>query len=235
MRTMAGYLAHPFVAKALLLEHGCEKTHNDAFRKVLRSLRMPEEDYAFRSVQLDGGIERVTEKSVAWFREGESGLAEKRVFSLGLHGRGMPDNLSSAFAIVASAFEQAGAAVVRTWACEDGRRIGYGERITGGGVYQMECPTDDDLEIVTGLGATGVQMLVVYVPGVVLPGNPVAPTIQMGAKLDLEFKDTESAAEVAERLFALMRKVKVGERSLASERVGNIGFQITRGYEGISL
>ena len=235
MRTMAGYLAHPFVARALLLEHGCEKTHNDAFRKVLRSLGMPEKDYAFRSVQLDGGIERVTEKAVGWFREGESGRAEKGLFALGLHGRDMPGNLKTALAIMASAFEQAGAAVVQTGASGDGRRIGYGERITGGGVYQMDCPTDDDLEIVTGLGATGVQMLVVYVPDVVLPGNPVVPTIQVGAKLDLELRDTESAAEIAEGLFALMRQVKEGKRRLVAERVGNIGFQITRGYEGISL
>ena len=34
-RMMTSYLAHPNVALALLLEHGCEKTHNDYFRSRL--------------------------------------------------------------------------------------------------------------------------------------------------------------------------------------------------------
>src|SRR5438477_3728589 len=33
LRTMAGYLCHPLVRRALLLDHGCEKTHNDAMRE----------------------------------------------------------------------------------------------------------------------------------------------------------------------------------------------------------
>ena len=35
-RTLLGYLLHPLVGPALLLEHGCEKTHNDYFRQELR-------------------------------------------------------------------------------------------------------------------------------------------------------------------------------------------------------
>ena len=30
--TMLGYLTHPLVRHAFLLEHGCEKTHNDFIR-----------------------------------------------------------------------------------------------------------------------------------------------------------------------------------------------------------
>src|SRR5207302_3153588 len=33
LRTMAAYLCHPLVRRGLLLEHGCEKTHNDSMRE----------------------------------------------------------------------------------------------------------------------------------------------------------------------------------------------------------
>ncbi|MGA1196339.1 MAG: UxaA family hydrolase, partial [Candidatus Latescibacterota bacterium] len=35
-RTMVGYLTHPLIHSALLLEHGCEKTHNDYLRHALQ-------------------------------------------------------------------------------------------------------------------------------------------------------------------------------------------------------
>ncbi len=38
VRTMLGYSIHPNVTYALLLEHGCEKTHNDYMRKELASM-----------------------------------------------------------------------------------------------------------------------------------------------------------------------------------------------------
>ena len=40
-RTLIGHLLHPAVATALLLEHGCERTHNDYFRAALRAAGQP--------------------------------------------------------------------------------------------------------------------------------------------------------------------------------------------------
>src|SRR5690606_37258348 len=67
MRTLANYLAHPSVGKALLLEHGCEKTHNDAFRNLLGTLKIPAGQLGWASIQLDGGLENVTRKVMDWF------------------------------------------------------------------------------------------------------------------------------------------------------------------------
>ncbi|MGN6387249.1 MAG: UxaA family hydrolase, partial [Verrucomicrobiota bacterium] len=53
IRTMVGYLTHPLVGRALLLEHGCEKTHNDAFRNALRKLGIPEEQFGWCGIQSD--------------------------------------------------------------------------------------------------------------------------------------------------------------------------------------
>ena len=235
LRTMAGYLAHPLVKRALLLEHGCEKTHNDAFRAVLRELRLPETEYAFRSVQMDGGIERVTEKSLQWFREKASETRGSKYFSVALHGRAMPPNVRRAFGLVGAAFAEAGAAVVRT--AGDERSLAYGERVLERGKYKMETPTEDDLEILTGLGATGVEMMVVYVRDAIVPGNPLVPTIRVGelGDVDLVVKETDAAEAIAEQLMRLMGEVRQGEKVPRADGTRNIGFQITRGYEGISL
>jgi altronate dehydratase len=234
MRTMAGYLAHPFVARGLLLEHGCEKTHNDAFRNVLRELGMDASNYAFRSVQLDGGIERVVEKSLEWFREGDTKKADD-FFRIAFHGRRMPPNVQQAFSILSSAFARVDTAVVRTFA--SGVRVGYGERITSAGVFRMETPTDEDVEIVTGLGATGAVIIAVYGGDSVLPGNPMVPTIRVGrgAEVDLKVDEKDSAEAIAESLLQLISEVRNGRRRVSADRLGNVAFQITRGYEGISL
>lgn len=234
MRTMAGYLAHPLVGRALLLEHGCEKTHNDAFRKVLREAGLPEGEYAFQSVQLDGGIERVTEKSLEWFRKKANKEGGRGFFTLGLHGREMPEMVRQAFGMVSSAFVQAGAAVI--WTMGRGARLEYGERVGELGLYRMECPTDDDLEIVTGLGATGAELMVVYAAELMVAGNPLVATIRVGVgEVDLALQESDSAEEIAERLVRLMASVRRGEQGTVAERTRNVGFQITRGYEGISL
>ena len=68
-RTMIGHLTHPTVALGLLLEHGCEKTHNDHVRHEIQKLGISPERYGWASVQLDGGIDAVIEKVQNWFSE----------------------------------------------------------------------------------------------------------------------------------------------------------------------
>ena len=72
-RMMIGYLAAPASsALALLLEHGCEKTHNDYFRSRLVEARAStRRRFGWASIQLDGGIEAATERVRDWF-EGTS-------------------------------------------------------------------------------------------------------------------------------------------------------------------
>ncbi len=74
-RTLVGHLLHPAVETALLLEHGCERTHNDYFRAALRAAGQPAERFGWASIQLDGGIAAVTERVAAFFAEaaGRSG------------------------------------------------------------------------------------------------------------------------------------------------------------------
>ena len=60
--TLTGHLAHRSVRHAVLLEHGCEMTHNDAVRNHLAARGIAAERFGWASVQLDGGIASVQAK-----------------------------------------------------------------------------------------------------------------------------------------------------------------------------
>ena len=83
-RTMIGHLTHPTVALGLLLEHGCEKTHNDHVRHEIQKLGISPERYGWASVQLDGGIDAVIEKVQDWFSETLANKPSVPVVDVGL-------------------------------------------------------------------------------------------------------------------------------------------------------
>ena len=83
-RTMIGHLTHPTVALGLLLEHGCEKTHNDHVRHEIQKLGISPERYGWASVQLDGGIDAVIGKVKDWFSEELSNKPSVPVVDAGL-------------------------------------------------------------------------------------------------------------------------------------------------------
>ena len=60
--TLAGHLAHRSVRHAVLLEHGCEQTHNDAVRHHLAERGLATGRFGWASVQMDGGIASVRSK-----------------------------------------------------------------------------------------------------------------------------------------------------------------------------
>ena len=60
--TLAGHLAHRSVRHAVLLEHGCEQTHNDAVRHHLAVRGLAADRFGWASVQMDGGIASVRAK-----------------------------------------------------------------------------------------------------------------------------------------------------------------------------
>merc|ERR1711865_732436 len=60
---------HPNVAQAIMMEHGCEKTHNDWMLQELDARGIDTSKYGMASLQLDGGIASASEKVHAWFEE----------------------------------------------------------------------------------------------------------------------------------------------------------------------
>ena len=67
--TLTGHLAHRSVRHAILLEHGCEMTHNDAVRNHLAARGVAADRFGWASVQLDGGIASVRAKVTRQLKE----------------------------------------------------------------------------------------------------------------------------------------------------------------------
>ena len=83
-RTLVGYLSHPLVSVGLLMEHGCEKTHNDYFREQLKKMGRSEAEFGWASVQMDGGIESVINGVESWFTDRIETMEGPRYAEVGL-------------------------------------------------------------------------------------------------------------------------------------------------------
>lgn len=266
LRTMAGYLCHPSVARGLLLEHGCEKTHNDAMRNFLAERGLEAGRVGFASVQLDGGIENVAAKVIRWFQEAEKeqapvisevGLAALR---LGILASGeVPERVAIAFAQLAGGIVQNGGTVVlpqnssfvqsevfarellESPAVLSKPTLAYGQNVVRPGLHVMETPTDHLVETLTGLGATGVDVMIAFVEQGSIQGHPMIPLLQIGSReqsddLDLGLELSEIRPEVlGQQVLELV--LQTAGRAYAPKLCaqGNTDFQITRGFLGVSL
>jgi altronate dehydratase len=105
--------------------------------------------------------------------------------------------------------------------------IDYGQPAPTRGLHVMRAPTHDFTEILTGLGATGVQLIVIWNEGAPVQVHPFIPTLQIGPAA---FPEKEKTAR---RIIELIVRAASGELPLPSQTYTD--FQITRGLEGVSL
>jgi altronate dehydratase len=263
-RTLLGYLTHPLVKHALLLEHGCEKTHNDYMRHHLAALGLDPQQFGWASIQLDGGIERVMAKIEAWFsREieraavptyGRVGLAHLR---LGLLNAG-PLSAEAGHSltrltqfIVASGGtvvvpEQTGlltAPGYRDILTTTSPSLAYGQRVEQAGFHIMETPSTHWVETLTGLAASGVELILAHLGDQPRQSHPLVPVVQVTAEADLQHRYqadldlalTGLAQSWPTQMLRLLVDV-IEQRHLPRlHQQGNIDFQITRGLLGVSL
>lgn len=263
LRTMASYLVHPGVRTALLLEHGCEHTHNDLFRRALESRGINPREFGFASIQLDGGIERVSASVEAWFEERLASLPglRREPAELGRAGLGLVvhgtagDELANALAVLSRAFVAAGGSVVIPSAsglapparyfdalglsASTAATLAYGQAIERPGFHVMDTPDNHGVEALTGIGASGVQLLLVCNAPPPAQCHPMLPTLhlseQRSGEVDLEIAaDADSAAIFAD-LRRLLAEAASGARLPALWQQGYSDFQISRGRMGISL
>jgi altronate dehydratase len=266
-RTVLGHLGHPLVRFGLLLEHGCEKTHNDYFRARLAEVGLEPEHFGWASVQLDGGIEEVTRRVETWFRESmeradelEYETAGLEHLRLGLDASGpISDPAARSFGELTTTVVGAGGTVVvpegSALLCsgaylastvEGGKirnTLAYGQAVRKAGLHVMESPTGDPLEVATGLGATGVEVMVVHVAGRPVQAHRMVPLLQVssdaatreksGEDLDVYLSgDPNPWGEVL-----LDAVIRVASRRYVPKlyNAGNVGFQFTRGLLGVSM
>ncbi|RKU38996.1 altronate hydrolase [Candidatus Poribacteria bacterium] len=252
-RTMIGHLTHPTVALGLLLEHGCEKTHNDHVRHEIQKLGISPERYGWASVQLDGGIDAVIDKVQDWFSEELANKPSVPVVDAGLeHLCIAVTSTGEATGTVSDALTElthrvvaAGGTVIVpanasffTEALSAPPTLAYGQRVEKAGFHVMETPTDQPTETLTGLGATGVDLALAHIVGAPLQSHVMVPLIQVstdsatqtayGADLDLTTANVDD-------LLALIVEVASRRYTPKLHGKGNTDFQLTRGLLGISM
>lgn len=263
-RTMSGYLQHPSVSQALLLEHGCEKTHNDTMRNYLRSAGADLNRFGWASIQLDGGIEAVTQRVREWFKQqqatitqgthGGSNLSQLRI---GLGGVGVvPKAIAEAFALlVRHVVKHGGTVVIASDASlwknpaftealhAEGAlntTLAYAQKFQQHGLHIMDCPADHWVETITGLGATGVDVVLAFTADRVLQGHPLLPVMQITDNVTLNAGDIDlalpeiSSTTATASIFGVLLDIASGRKTAAATMKQNIDFQVSRGRFGVS-
>lgn len=221
-RMMTSYLAHPNVRMALLLEHGCEKTHNDYFRSRLVEEGIDPGRFGWASIQGDGGIAAVSARVHAWLAETAARLGPPRRvpsglgdLTIALEARGpLSAETARAMAAAGARVVACGGTVIlsstgallgsdtfrsHAFGSADpvGATVAHGQRPRTSGWHVMRMPTTDWIETASGLGATGAQVLLTHVSGGTVSGQRLLPVVQVSA-------DRETAVRLGDDLDAVL-------------------------------
>ncbi len=264
-RTTLGYLTHPLVKFGLLLEHGCEKTHNDYMRNQLERMGCDPQGFGWASVQLDGGIDAVTEKVDAWFTHALANSAPPVYEHCGLHalrlgllttGPVSPE-VAQSLAHLTHVIASGGGTLVlpetsSLLTMPDFRdrilatplvtaSLAYGQSATTPGLHVMESPTEHWVETLTGLGASGVELMLAYITDHPRQAHPLIPLLQVTAEsfesplVDVDLHLTESVDTWPDQLLQLLLDTASRTYTPKLYAQGNTDFQVSRGLLGISL
>ena len=292
LRTLLGHLVHRSVRHAVLLEHGCEQTHNDAVRHYLAERGFSVDRFGWASVQMDGGIAKVRARVAGQLEamaraagrapgdgagagagaddapRGASGRlretvgAEELRIALAANGP-LPDAMGEVFGRLAAGLVAAGATVVvpgnpgllgsgafREAAFPAGAgapaaSLAFGQPADQSGFHVMEAPTENPVETFTGLGATGVEIMLCHVGHTSLQAHPMIPVVQVtadasvakrfGGDLDRVLALDRSAESLVEELAALVADAASRRYLPKLWSRGVTEFQLTRGSLGLSM
>jgi len=203
LRTMLGHLAHPIVRFGLLLEHGCEITHNDYMSHELERMGLDPTRFGWASVQMDGGIEKVKKKVQSWFDAAEAAnptpareRANLEALRIGLLSSGpLSQTAADSLIWLTQSLVDAGATVVMPQSStllsssayltqfpgpdRVQASIAYGQIPQIPGMHIMECPTEHWVETLTGLGATGIEVTLAHIADHPQQTHPMVPLLQV--------------------------------------------------------
>ena len=259
--TLISYLQHPKLRHVLLLEHGCEITHNSYFRQLMAERGLDPADYGWASIQLDGGIDSVMQKMTRWFNEQIEGdsvpaptAAGMEAVRLGLLSQGtVPDSVARGLARLCKIIVRGGGTVVVSdkdsllngvylsalGLNEDvPATLGYGQATAAPGFHVMASPRQHWSETLTGLGATSVELMLGVNEGYALSGHPLVPVLQVsfgtGSTDDLD-AILASDRDPCPVLLDLVVDTLRGEHIPKHHLTGTDDFQVTRGLMGVSF
>jgi altronate dehydratase len=202
-RTYRGYLTHPNVAAALLLEHGCEKVPNDVVRHRLAAAGVATAQFGWASVQLDGGIDKALGRIEGWFDgklatlpPGTTEAAGPGALALALlTAAPVAPATAAALAAIAGAVLDDGGSVLlvesdpllanpgfRTaifGATSPRATLAYGEPRARPGLHVVASETDHWTENLTGLCGCGAHLALTVVSDHARQGHPLLPVVQV--------------------------------------------------------
>ncbi len=256
-----GYLQHPKLRHALLLEHGCEITHNSYFRGMLADRGLKPADFGWASIQLDGGIEAVMRKIGGFFRERLDGdalpprrMAGAEALRIGILSQGeTPAFAARGIATLCQGIVAGGGTIVVSdkdallenvfaeelgLAGAESPSLAYGQRADRPGFHIMANPRRHWGETMAGLGASGIELMLAHVEGAALAGHPLSPVLQVSANpaaaddLDARLSQDE---DLPARLLDLLVAAMKGEHQARHSLHGMHDFQVTRGELGVSF
>ncbi len=252
-----GYLQHPKLRHTLLLEHGCEITHNSYFRNLLAERGLEPANFGWASIQLDGGIQAVMARIEAFFRDQLANdkapprsIAGLDAMRIGIVTQGhLPEASARALAQLCQVIVTGGGTVVASdkdaiFAGNFGSQLGlparpqaslaYGAIPQRAGFHIMANPRRHWAETLAGLGASGVELILAHVAGLPLAGHPLLPVLQVGAGGGAG--DLDSAmADDPEQLLQLLVAALSGDYIPRHRHTGWDDFQVTRGLVGVSF
>jgi altronate dehydratase len=121
--------------------------------------------------------------------------------------------------------------------------LSYGQMAREPGFHVMEAPTDHWVETATGLGATGVEIMLAHVSGHPLQAHRMVPLLQASSDLrtlenhtdDLDVRLEGDPSSWAEQLLRAVAAVASREYTPRLFEAGNTDFQFTRGLLGVSM
>ena len=264
-RVLSGHLLHPLVQSAFVMEHGCEKTHNDWFLAQIGKDK--EGDYGWGSVQGDGGIENVSSCVEKYFNASAQVCTKMPPIVLGLLCR--EESLSDEEAvllanlcltviklggsvIVPAASSSAGGVLrSKTFISETLRddmpgealpaTLAFAERIEDNtGFHIMECQDVMSCkEVMTGVAACGATALLWWV-GAGTPlqaGHPFVPTLHASTVSKGTRDMLLDGAEEGSTKSILDRfySALTGSYVTKCSQHGSVDFSIPRGVTSISL
>ena len=262
-RTLIGHVLHPTVATALLLEHGCENTHNDHFRSAITREGQTVDQFGWASIQLDGGIAAVTERVANHFTtasirrpDDDKTPHTKRTPVIGLIISGFPNkqttvDLLSSFvvAVVASgasivapvvgptAEALASGGIIGNNECPS---MGFAEPPHSSGLHLMASPTAHIDEIIAGLVSASAELIIAFGPQRPIHAHPFVPVLQVTdgpqkTGFDLVISNGKSISDESHRLNELAAAAISRHYVPKQLKAGMVTFQVTRGKSGISL
>ena len=259
--TLTSYLQHPKLRHVLLLEHGCEITHNSYFRQLMAERGLDPAQFGWASIQLDGGIDAVMGKMVNWFagRLRDDVLPPRKIAGMEavrmalLTDGEVSDNAARELAKLGKIIVAGGGTMIVSeqdvlldtafvpqlgLPGKPAATLAYGQRVAQAGFHVMAAPRPHWSETLTGLGAAGVEVMLGVVGGHPLAGHPLVPVLQVttGAAVtaDLDAVLADDAA-LHRALLQLIAATLRGEHTPKHQQTGNHDFQVTRGLMGVSF